>query len=114
VKKAEEDLKDAMFPSDIEEAHNSKFTKTWKALRLAAQDRFYLFNKFDDKLDENRNDLEMFFAVEVKDAKSKVIEKVAVKILVMAAEANARHVSGVEKSAITSTAVTSTPATAAA
>lgn len=66
VKQAEEDIKDALLPPDIEEAQNAKFTKTWKALRIASRDRFHLFNKFDDKFDEDRNDLEMLFDVDEK------------------------------------------------
>ncbi|CUS10902.1 unnamed protein product [Tuber aestivum] len=66
VKDAELELLDAMFPDDIELAQTKKFTSTWKALRLASRDRFHLFNKFDDKFDEKRNDLEMLFEVEEK------------------------------------------------
>lgn len=66
MKQAEEDIKDALRPPDIEEAQNAKFTKTWKALRIASRDRFHLFNKFDDKFDEDRNDLEMLFDVDEK------------------------------------------------
>jgi len=66
VDKDLEDLKDAMFPSDIEECHNAVQTKTWKGLRLAAQSRLHLFNKFDDRLEETRNDLKMLADVEDK------------------------------------------------
>ncbi|RPA96480.1 hypothetical protein L873DRAFT_1811344 [Choiromyces venosus 120613-1] len=66
VKDAELELLDAMFPDDIELAQTKKFTNTWKALRLASRDRFHIFNKFDDKFDEKRNDLEMLFEVEEK------------------------------------------------
>ncbi|KAH0615000.1 uncharacterized protein H6S33_000636 [Morchella sextelata] len=75
VQQAQEDIKDSFFPQDIEEAQNAKFTKTWKALRIASRDRFHLFNKFDDKFDEERNDLEMLFDVDEKtkeEAKPKV------------------------------------------
>jgi THO complex subunit 1 len=61
-----EDLKDAMFPSDIEEGQNAIQTKTWKALRLATHTKFHLFNRFDDRFDENRNDLQMLVDVEAK------------------------------------------------
>lgn len=66
MKDAELELLDAMFPDDIELAQTKKFTNTWKAFRLASRDRFHLFNKFDDKFDEKRNDLEMLFEVEEK------------------------------------------------
>lgn len=66
MKQAEEDIKDALRPPDVEEAQNAKFTKIWKALRIASRDRFHLFNKFDDKFDEDRNDLEMLFDVDEK------------------------------------------------
>ncbi|CAZ80092.1 unnamed protein product [Tuber melanosporum] len=75
VKDAELELLDAMFPDDIELAQTKKFTNTWKALRLASRDRFHLFNKFDDKFDEKRNDLEMLFEVEEK-AKEEVRARV--------------------------------------
>jgi hypothetical protein len=66
VDKDLEDLKDAMFPSDIEECHNAIQTKTWKGLRLAAQGRLHLFNRFDDRLEETRNDLKMLADAEEK------------------------------------------------
>ncbi|KAA8910679.1 THO complex, subunit THOC1 [Sphaerosporella brunnea] len=66
VDKDLEDLKDAMLPADIEEGQNAIQTKTWKALRLAAQTKFHLFNRFDDRFDESRNDLQMLVDVEAK------------------------------------------------
>jgi THO complex subunit 1 len=55
-----------MFPADIEEGQNAIQTKTWKALRLATHSKFHLFNRFDDRFDESRNDLQMLVDVEVK------------------------------------------------
>lgn len=54
-----EELKDAMLQPDIDECQNTIQTKTWKALRLATHSQFHLFNKFDDRFDETRNDLKM-------------------------------------------------------
>jgi THO complex subunit 1 len=66
LEKEYENLKDAMFPSDIEECNNTIQTKTWKGLRLASQNRFHLFNKLDDKFDESRNDFKTLCEIEEK------------------------------------------------
>lgn len=71
VDKDLEDLKDAMLPADIEEGHNSIQTKTWKAMRLASHTRFPLFNRFDERVEETRNDLQM-----LADVEAKVLEEV--------------------------------------
>lgn len=65
-----------------------------------------MFNKFDDKLDETRNDLEMFFEVEDKEAKAKVIQAVTVKIIEKASEANRLFMSGVKLATAPVTAAT--------
>ncbi|KAI5778894.1 THO complex, subunit THOC1 [Geopyxis carbonaria] len=66
LEKDKEDLKDAMFPADEEVIKNAMQTKTWKALRLASHHRFHLFNKFEDKPDVSRNDLQMLAELEEK------------------------------------------------
>jgi len=71
VDKDLEDLNDAMLPADIEEGHNAIQTKTWKAMRQASHTKFHLFNRFDERVEETRNDLQMLAEVEAK-----VIEEV--------------------------------------
>jgi hypothetical protein len=66
VDKDLEDLKDAMFPADIEEGRNAIQTKTWKAMRLASHSKFHVINHFNEGVDETRNDLQMLAEVELK------------------------------------------------
>ncbi|KAI5815600.1 THO complex, subunit THOC1 [Pyronema omphalodes] len=68
-----EELKDAMFPADIDECHNNIQTKTWKALRLASGSRLHVFNRFDDRFDETRNDIKMLEEKTQEDLKPRVI-----------------------------------------
>jgi len=110
VKDAELELLDAMFPDDIELAQTKKFTNTWKAFRLASRDRFHLFNKFDDKFDEKRNDLEMLFGVEEKtkeEARARVNQQTPVTATPTKAQGKAIETGG--NNSLVATDVDTTP-----
>ena len=71
IKKDEEEISDALRPDQAEAAATAKASKVWRALRVAARDRFHLFNKFVDAPDEDRNELEMLFEIEESEHEAK-------------------------------------------
>lgn len=71
IKEAEYEVSEAVRTDDAENAATVKASRIWRALRVTSKDRFHLFNKLVDTVDEDRNELEMLFEVEDSDREAK-------------------------------------------
>lgn len=78
-----------MFPADIEAGHTQIHTKTWKAMRLASRSKFHVFNRFDDKPEELRDELKLLKDTEEKmnDEKARAAQAVRDRIAKAAEDA---------------------------